>query len=382
MRLENVTDTTILSIDQIKQDRELARQIQEILVYRFFLLEPPVDENFGSLSTVALKDFQQKTGCPNIGVLDSQTAGYLIDSPREKLVTLNLTDDVLSRIVAYMLEEGYYISLGEKCYNIVYVEGMNVDGTLNNDAEDKFNDLRCLIEIVNGSPRFAGKWAGTCEPGRYWTTWGHRQARGWERGAARIKFGQYRAWRVGIHNGNHEALINPEEFPVDVYRDVNEDMVRTGDPLDKTYGINQHHGYMNDVSSTVSIGGASAGCLVGQTIDEHKKFMELVKSDVRYQASNAQPGNPQWRNYRFITTVVPGNEVLRTRINEDDLSRITWIDIFRNPEGKTVVVGMKEGTALRKWIPQNKAELIGILEGCHMANSVLIASADKPIPEI
>ncbi|NCS26468.1 MAG: hypothetical protein GPI96_19115 [Microcystis aeruginosa BS13-02] len=45
MRLENVTDTTILSIDQIKQDRELARQIQEILVYRFFLLEPPVDEN-------------------------------------------------------------------------------------------------------------------------------------------------------------------------------------------------------------------------------------------------------------------------------------------------------------------------------------------------
>ena len=380
MKIQDIIDSQVLSLAQIKEDSELVREIQKILIYRFFLLEPPVDGKFGPLSTAAFKKFQQVAGCLNTDILDFQTAEFLLHLPRKKVVQLELDDDIPSRIIAYMLQEKYYISLGEKRYNIVYVEGMNVDGTLNDDAADRFNDLRCLIEIVNGRPRFAGNWVGTCEPSWYHTKLINGKTRLGKIGVARIKFGQYRAWRVGRHNNHHEALVNP--FPVDVYRDVNEDMLRTGDPLHKTTGINQHHGY----GITGSIGGASAGCLVGQTVEGHEEFMKLVKSDVRYLASPLQSNNSKWHNYKFITTVVPGDELFQTPINpyrnEDDLSQITWIDILRDPEGAIIVVGMNQETPIRKWIPQNKAEFLDILEGCYMANTVLIAPSDKPIPQL
>jgi len=162
-------------------------------------------------------------------------------------------------------------------------------------------------------------------------------------------------------------------WPIPVYRDVNEDMIRTGDPLETTTGINQHHGYGN----TGSIGRASAGCLVGRTVEGHREFMKLVKSDVRYKESHS---------YRFMTTIIPGDELLETPIHpfghEDDLSQITWIDIFRDPQEKLVIVGMNEGTAIRKWTPKDKAEFLKVLQSCYQANTVLIASADKPIPEL
>ncbi|MDJ1175881.1 peptidoglycan-binding domain-containing protein [Roseofilum capinflatum] len=370
MKIQDITDSTTLSPDEIKGDAELVKEIQEILVYRFFLLEPPVDGKFGPLSRAAFQEFQKITDCSNVGTLDFQTAQALLHTPRKQLVQLHLSDDIPSRIVAYMLQEGYHISLGKERYNIVYVEGMNTDGTLNDDAPDRFNDLRCLIEIVDGCPRFAGKWVGTCEPGRHYTTLINGKTRFGQIGAARIKFGQYRAWKVGKHSG-YEALVN--RWPIPVYRDVNEDMLRTGDPLETTTGINQHHAH----GKTGSIGPHSAGCLVGRTVEGHREFMKLIKSDDRYQASHS---------YRFMTTIIPGDELLETPIHpyghEDDLSQITWIDIFQDSQDKLVIVGMNEGTAIRKWMPKDKAEFLEILQSCYQANTVLIASADKPIPEL
>ena len=53
--------------------------------------------------------------------------------------------------------------------NIVYVEGMNPDGTPNDDEANKWNDLRLLIKFEGDEPRIVGRWAATTEPGRYWT---------------------------------------------------------------------------------------------------------------------------------------------------------------------------------------------------------------------
>lgn len=159
--------------------------------------------------------------------------------------------------------------------NIVYVEGMNEDGSPNNDEANKFNDLRCVITFRNGEPIMLGKWQATTEPGYFYDR-DHPINRD---GAARIKFGQYKdAWKVGMHRGNHEALVQVGN--VTVCRDLNRDMERTGD-AEQTglFGINQHWGYDQPADN---IGKASAGCLVGRTKNGHRAFMEIVKSDPRF----------------------------------------------------------------------------------------------------
>jgi hypothetical protein len=64
------------------------------------------------------------------------------------------------------------------------------------------------------------------------------------KGAARIKFGQYTAWQVGLHgySNPHESLVQVEE--VAVHRDYNRDLKRTGDLVEwGLFGINQHWGF-------------------------------------------------------------------------------------------------------------------------------------------
>jgi hypothetical protein len=119
-------------------------------------------------------------------------------------------------------------------------------------------------------------------------------------GAARIAFGQYKAWEVGTHYGGgsepHEALV--QASPISVYRDKNKDFIRTGDKLyTGDFEINQHYGFdypYNDISY------AGAGCLVGRTRQGHREFMALIKQDKRYQLNN---------RYKFLTTVIPGDDL-------------------------------------------------------------------------
>lgn len=201
-----------------------------------------------------------------------------------------------AKIINYMHSKNYVVFSGAKNYNIVYVEGMNEDGTLNNDVPNQFNDRRIIIEVIDGVPKIVNHWQATTEPGDYYTY--HPMN---PQGAARIAFGQYRAWAVGIH-GNaepHEALIQVK--PVTVCRDYNQDFKRTGDKLDTGFfGINQHWGYdapLEDIKN------ASAGCLVGRRREGHREFMKIVKSDRRYQV---------YRNYIFYTTVIAGDDLINT----------------------------------------------------------------------
>jgi hypothetical protein len=115
------------------------------------------------------------------------------------------------------------------------------------------------------------------------------------KGAARIAFGQYKAWTVSIHRagepGGHEALL--QTVPITVFRDLDMNFKRQGDlPFTGLFGINQHGGYDQPKDN---IGKASAGCLVGRSTEGHKAFMTLVKSDPRYRVSNG---------YRFMTAVM------------------------------------------------------------------------------
>ena len=202
-------------------------------------------------------------------------------------------NDLASRILRYMTKKNYSIFEGPKKYNIIYVEGMSTNGVLNKDERNQFNDIRLVIEIVEGNPKIVGgPWEATTEPGDR-----HTYTPVNDKGAARIKFGQYAAWQVDMHAVGHEALVQTGKLSV--HRDANQDGFRTNDAIDtgSLFGINQHHGFdypKNDIKD------ASAGCLVGRSIEEHKTFMRLIKQDCRYQDA---------RDFTFTTTIIPGDEL-------------------------------------------------------------------------
>lgn len=201
-----------------------------------------------------------------------------------------------TKIVKYMRSEKYIVFEGKEKYNIIYIEGINEDGTLNDDAPNEFNDRRIIIEVINGIPKIVNSWQATTEPGDFYT---YRPMNA--EGAARIAFGQYQAWKVGVHGNSepHEALI--QTLPVTVHRDFNQDFKRTGDKLDTGFfGLNQHWGY--DAPYT-NIGNTSAGCLVGRRREGHREFMQLVKRDRRYINS---------KDYIFYTTVIAGDDLIKS----------------------------------------------------------------------
>lgn len=252
------------------------------------LLDPPVDGIWGSQSKASLKQFLQMGGRtpssqPNE---DNLNALETYSDPG-----IRLDDGIASKIVDYMIDEDWFVAREEGRYNIVYLEGVNADYSVNDDEPDKWNDLRLLISVNKGKPKVEGKWSATTEPGYYYTVkkWLDPQ------GAFRIAFGQQRAWRLGKHRQSHEALV--QSRAVKGHRDIDKNFKRKGDPIVLgNFGINQHWGY-----DLPSIGTASAGCLVGQSVSGHKRFMALCKRDIRYQTSK---GN------LFFTTVIDGRKLL------------------------------------------------------------------------
>lgn len=207
--------------------------------------------------------------------------------------TFNSNMSLISKVINYMKDNNYQIDEGLDIYNIVYVEGVDKEGRLNSDAIDQWNDRRMLFQVEGSQVLVIGNWPATTEPGKPYTFNPMNV-----KGAARIQFGQYKAWMVGVHGNSfpHESLI--QVAPVTVCRDLNKDGYRTGDKLDTgLFGINQH----STSGSPKEIGYWSAGCFVGRSLSEHRIFMNLLKSDRRYRE------NPQ---YVFRTTIIDGSKLI------------------------------------------------------------------------
>jgi len=248
------------------------------------LLDPPADGSFGPQSIAARKYAYELTNTS-----DSDSLIKAADP-----IPLKLSNDFASRIIKYMQAKDYFIAKGESMYNIVYVEGCDDDGTPNDNAFNSFGDLRSVIEIgLDGVPKFVGMWNATTNSGAYWTYNRMNPA-----GAANIKFGQYKAWSVGIHGNSrpHEALVQVAD--ITVCRDDNEDGSRRGDQEDTgLFGVDEHSAFDAPYEAVERW---SAGCLVGRTQAGHEKFMEIVKSDRRYDVSS---------NYVFMTCILPGDDL-------------------------------------------------------------------------
>lgn len=299
MNLEEIATGRVepIPLATIGGDRTLALQVQGKLV-EAGLLEAPPDGEFGPVSHWAMGEFLRAVHTPLKTQLDIAAAQSLLSPAINTLFPLHFTANLAGRIAAAIVRRGWWITRHPDCVNIVYVEGLNADGTANNDAPNAFNDLRLILRINEvGDPEIVESWDATTEPGTYFTK--HKKQD--SRGAARIAFGQYKSWVVGMHPRSkptiaHEALVQVKD--VTIHRDLNEDFERSGDEtFTGLCGINQHWGYdfpSNDIAN------ASAGCLVGRTKTGHRKFMSLLKADPRYQAS---------RGFRFMTTVMPASDL-------------------------------------------------------------------------
>lgn len=254
-------------------------------------LDPPIDGNFGPVSRWALSEVYQRAGkVYTVGDIPTDALSVVKSTKRPEFHFAK-KPTLADRVAKAYIKNGYWFSTHPDCVNISYIEGMELDGTPNDNRPNVFNDIRLVWQISDlGEPVLLDKWEGTTEPGKYWTDNPMSP-----KGAARIKFGLYKAWGVGMHH-THEALVQVED--VTVCRDLNRDYKRAGDKEDTgQFGINQHWGYdlkRGDLSTS------SAGCLVGRLKEGHKKFMSIVKSDARYQAS---------RGYHFMTAIFPANDI-------------------------------------------------------------------------
>jgi len=255
------------------------------------LLDPPIDGVFGPVSNLALRQFAALVGLSVESKLEWQLAEALLNHDADSLAPVSPKENFAGRIFRYMQRKNYFVARFPNYFTIVYVEGTTKTGMPNDNRANAFNDRRIVLAIENGTPVEMGNWTSTTEPGKDYT-----ETPLDPRGAARIAFGQYKAWRVGVHHAGqpsgHEALV--QVGTIRIHRDLNKDYQRIGDAVfeGSQFGINQHWGYDRPEDN---VGAASAGCLVGRSKDEHREFMRIVKRDTRVKAS---------QGYTFITAVV------------------------------------------------------------------------------
>jgi hypothetical protein len=209
--------------------------------------------------------------------------------------------ELAKKIVATMEAKGFHIDRKPGECNVVYIEGMDMDGTPNANRHNAFDDVRMVIAFnKEGDPEIVGgPWEATTQPGNRYTFNPINSS-----GAAIIKLGYQCVWQTGAHRGQYEAWIQTGG-EVTVLRDDKESFERAGLKEDTGwFGINQHHG---GNAPRADIGGHSAGCLVGRMIDGHEEFMSITKADPRYKA-----------NGRVVmgATVMPAGWVLNTPVPE------------------------------------------------------------------
>jgi hypothetical protein len=205
-----------------------------------------------------------------------------------------VNNSLASRVYQAMHRKGYQVFTNEGEVNIVYLRGADKDGKPNGNKINEWSDRRLVLTFRNGQPTIVGNWAATVKPGlpAILNPLG-------KSGAAFIELGQYKAWRVGIHNGifgrSEEGLV--QVAPVNFRRDVNRNGKVDSTPVQSgMIGLNQHSG-----SDQLKVDRASYACLAGQSESGHlNDFMPLVKADPRYRQNRA---------FVFTTTILDASDL-------------------------------------------------------------------------
>jgi len=277
-------------IPLLQCDKELATQVQQLLVAGGYLTLQQVDGIIGAVTQKAFAQFKSDSFLAEPQLLGPSTA--------KKLLAIAPLADLASVVCKYAEKKGYSLCKGERQYNIFCIEGINEDGSLNDNALNDWNARRIVIEILGGVPKMIGNWACTTRPGRQ-----PDQDPPNPEGCAFVAFGQYKAWSAGLHYGSgsyppYKALV--QTGAIDIWRDTNHTGGRAGGKFVKGStgnDINLHHGW-----GAAHVGWNSEGCLTAQDPDGHFDFIALIEKDDRFVADNS---------YEFYVAVLPGWELTK-----------------------------------------------------------------------
>ena len=168
--------------------------------------------------------------------------------------------------------------------NIIAIEGMHLDGELNPDSNDKWNDTVGILCFREGKPHFDLLCKATTEPGYYYT---HNPPI--PEGVARLDTGYHQhLWQIGQHRGYEALAQNGNEARL--VRDRNRNYRRDDKvSYERWRGINLHTtkttGWTGSASPE-SIGKWSAGCVVIYSPDQFLRLIELVKDSTQYKMSS------------------------------------------------------------------------------------------------
>lgn len=292
-----------MTLQQLYFDKPLVDRIQTHLV-RSGILDPVYRANGTRIDIIeadGILGMNTEAAMRQAGMTNSNLEAWIAELHAVNFAPVPFTDlcenENVKKIVEYCLSKGYYLSPHEKAFNVIYLEGVSYDKqsdtfTLNDNKVDEWNDLRLLVGVREGMWKIIACYVATTGPGRYYTDNPLNKD-----GCARIQFGQYKAWIMGVHNGSQPALQHCDAILV--CRDLNKDGSREGDKVYQSYGTVNHHSTKKKGTPRV-VGKYSAGCMVGMEWDDHILFLAQLRTDWRYMAN---------KNYKFIATICDGKEV-------------------------------------------------------------------------
>lgn len=207
------------------------------------------------------QEFLDLVGAGSLSLLDR---GVVVQQKKSQAATLS---SFAERIVAVCEKRNYSLDRTGGL-NIIGIEGVNLDGTINNDTPDQWNDLMLLLKFIGGSPVIVWQGQSTTEPGRYYTD---RPLN--PNGAARLDTGYHKAlWSRGLHKG-YSAMV--QTGVARLVRDGNRNHRRDDKITAESWkGVNWHSAYGHYSGGT--IGRWSAGCCVSIPVDKFNKAMDLI----------------------------------------------------------------------------------------------------------
>jgi hypothetical protein len=284
MNLRSLIETNT-TIELSKASSELLTDIQKALVkIRLYPLHQ-VDGRYGPLTKAGWERFKESANQGDLHLVGPGSARLLLERIKEpSLITQPLPNSNLAnKIYNICLAREYPLDLRPGAVNIFGLEGLNTDGSKNDDAPDRWNDSVGILSMVEGVPKVLCIYRGTTEPGRYYTM--NPMNRG---GAARLQLGHHKdLWMVGQHRG-YEAM--QQVGAATLVRDHNRNFLRDGRvTVERNIGINLHTtrttGWRGSYNSFV--GQWSAGCVLIMVPSEFLTFMRLVKGSLQYRQSRA-----------------------------------------------------------------------------------------------
>ncbi|WP_416674033.1 cell wall hydrolase [Egbenema bharatensis] len=264
------------------------------------------------------------------------------------------TDDLAEKVVRCCKERGYPLHSRTGDINLIGIEGMNLNGTLNDDQPDQWNDLVGILSFSSdGSPHFDILCQGTTEPSIEHTV--QRQ-----QGVARLDTGYHKGlWQVGIHRG-YEALAqngNTARLVRDRNRNHRRDDAIT---YESSRGINLHTtkttGWRGSASPD-SIGPWSAGCVVIYKPDEFLSFMKIIKQSRQYQENRAYAFDfvLLWSRW-LVAENQPVTHAMRPTLATAAMSHTTEdIDIMARTIWGEARGESREGKVAVAWVIRNRA---------------------------